>query len=188
MVTVTVAQSAPLPHREAWPAVARCLATSSGMLLTGRVHQPRNQLGRMIRFADGSRSRVYRETTVAEPVLEPSVLLVSFRLRWRLGRAHRVFEVESGLHTPLFVGFAGFRSKLWLAHDENDLYRGLYEWDGPAAAHHYARSLWRVLALISEQGSIDYRVLPGVARDELLTRPETIVSGDGGQWWEIVAA
>ena len=64
----------------------------------------------------------------------------------------------------------------------------MYEWDGPAAADHYARSLWRVLALISAQGSINYRVLPGMTRDELLARPETIASGDGGHWWQIVAA
>jgi len=29
-------------------------------------------------------------------------------------------------------------------HDQHDVYRGLYEWDGAECAEHYARALWRV--------------------------------------------
>ena len=60
----------------------------------------------------------------------PVVLVVAFRLRWVRGRGHALFRVESVLNTPLFVGFPGFVSKLWLANDENGVYRGFYEWDG----------------------------------------------------------
>jgi hypothetical protein len=31
-----------------------------------------------------------------------------------------LFRAESLLNTPLFVGFPGFVSKLWLAHDEQE--------------------------------------------------------------------
>ena len=48
------------------------------------------------------------------------------------------------------------------------MYRGLYEWDGAARARAYARALWWVLALVSVPGSIDYTVLPGRHRDDLL--------------------
>jgi hypothetical protein len=61
--------------------------------------------------------------------------------------------MQSILNTPLFAGFSGFVSKLWLMHDVNGRYRGLYEWDGPVQAEQYARSLWRVLKLVSERGS-----------------------------------
>src|SRR5690606_8782774 len=126
--------------------------------------------------------------TVRTVTSRPCVLLVSFRLRRVRGRGHRGFEWESELNTPLFVGFPGFRSKLWLAHDETGRYRGIYEWDGDAAAERYARSLWRVLALVSEKGSIDYRVLPGVRRDEHLARPDELGRGGDDAWWRIVAA
>jgi hypothetical protein len=36
----------------------------------------------------------------------------------------------------------------------------MYEWDGADRAEWYARSLWQVLELVSEAGSIDYRVFP----------------------------
>ena len=102
------------------------------------------------------------------------------------------------LHTPLFVGFPGFVRKLWLAHDQHGAYRGVYEWEGPALAHAYARALWRVLALVSVPGSIHYVVLPGLRLDEVLARPDIvpadtgpadIVPADTGpaQSWRLVA-
>lgn len=180
----------PLPHRAAWPAVARCLATSAQLLAQRRIRQPPDNVGRMIRFADGTGGRVYRETVLDLATGEPAALVVAFRLRWVRGQGHKAFELESELNTPLFVGFPGFRSKLWLAHDENGLYRGLYEWDGVAAAEHYARSLWRVLALVSEPRSIDYRVLPGLHRDHLLAQPPAHAPGAAGEraWWRVVTA
>ena len=100
------------------------------------------------------------------------MLIVSFRLRVVHGRMmHTLFRSESWLNTPLFVGFPGFVSKLWLAHDENDLYRGVYEWDGADRAEYYARCLWRVLALVSARGSIRYTIVPGLGRDVALADP-----------------
>jgi hypothetical protein len=102
-----------------------------------------------------------------------------------------VFRIESILNTPLFVGFPGFVSKLWLAHDRHGLYRGLYEWDGADRAEAYARSLWRVLALVSEKGSIGYRLLPGLRRDDVLGETAVLepnASTERGEWWRVVAA
>jgi hypothetical protein len=82
-------------------------------------------------------------------------------------------------------------SKLWLAHDSHGTYRGLYEWDGADRAEQYARSLWRVLELVSEGGSIDYRVLPGLRRDEVLSDTGVLdryASKGEGAWWRVVAA
>jgi len=89
------------------------------------------------------------------------------------------------------VGFPGFVSKLWLAHDERGRYRGVYEWDGAERAEHYARSLWRVLALVSEPGSIDFRVVPGLRRDDVLADPALLEDRPGSapaDWWRPVGA
>jgi hypothetical protein len=161
------------------------------MLARHEVHLPREHVGRLVRFADGSTGRVYRETRVDRPARRPCVLVVSFRLRGVRGPVHAVFRAESLLNTPLFVGFPGFVSKLWLGHDHHGTYRGLYEWDGVAAAETYARSLWRVLELVSVRGSIDYRVLPDVRRDDVLADPgllEAFAPSDEDSWWRVVAA
>ena len=121
-------EQTPLPPGVAWRAVARCVTTTAVLLARRRVHLPRRHVGMRVRFADGSRSVVYR---------------------------------------------------------------GLYEWDGPAHAESYARSLWRVLALVSVRGSIHYRVLPGLRRDVLLARPDLLqgeaVAADSPNWWRPVA-
>ncbi len=117
------------------------------------------------------------------------MLVVAFRLRGVRGWGHAVFRWESLLNTSLFVGFPGFVSKLWLASDEHDRYRGVYEWDEPRRADHYARALWRVLALVSVRGSVHYVVLPGLRRPELLERPEilgSVATAAAGAWWRPV--
>lgn len=159
------------------------------LLLQRRIHLPRQNTGRQVAFANDSRAVVYRETVVESPATrDPAVLVVGFRLRLLRGRAHRWFRVESILNTPLFVGFPGYVSKLWLTHDENGLYRGIYQWDGAEAAETYARTLWRVLALGSVPGSIHYRVLPGAHRDEFLLNVPAAQPGSAASapptWWQ----
>jgi hypothetical protein len=180
----------PLPRSTAWSAVARCFAKSFVMLGQGEVHLPRRNVGRLIRFADGTTGRVYRETVVDKRPADPCVLVVSFRLSLVRGRGHTLFRLESILNTPLFVGFPGFISKLWMAHDSHGIYRGLYEWDGADQAEHYARSLWRVLELVCEPGSIAYRVLPGLTRDEVLAEPAVLdrqAPAEEHAWWRVLA-
>jgi hypothetical protein len=166
------------------------MATTVRLSLGGRMHLPKRHVGLRLHFADGTSARVYRETVVAGRALEdPSVLMVQFRLKLVRGWWHTLFRWESLLNTPLFVGFPGFVSKLWLAHDERDTYRGIYDWDGPERAEHYARTLWRVLQLGCVPSSIHYRVRSGLRRDELLAAPDRIeatASDVATAWWRPV--
>ena len=178
----------PLAYGQALRSLASCVVSTVRLLRQRRMHLPAGQVGMRLRFADGTSARVYRETVIDRGATQdPCVLVVEFRLRAVRGRGHAVFRWESLLNTPLFAGFPGLVSKLWLASDERGRYRGLYEWDGPRRAEHYARALWRVLALVSVRGSIQYMVLPGLCRDELLRRPQLLagVAADSA-WWRLV--
>jgi hypothetical protein len=178
----------PLPYGVAGRALVRCVVSTADLLARGRIHLPSGHVGTRFRFADGTSAPVYRETVVdGRPPADPCALVVGFRLRAVRGWGHALFRWESLLNTPLFVGFPGFVSKLWLAHDERGRYRGVYEWDGPERAEYYARSLWRVLALGCEPESICFTVIPGVRRDELLRAPHAAgASGDAAAWWRVV--
>jgi hypothetical protein len=185
-----VAERPPLAYPAALRALAGCFAGTVRLLWQRRMHLPRGRAGMRLRFADGTSGRVYRETVVDRgPVLDPCVLIVEFRLRAVRGRGHAAFRLESVLNTPLFAGFPGFVSKLWLAHDERGRYRGVYEWNGPQLAENYARALWRVLALVSVPGSVHYVVLPGLRRDVLLERPHVLAgpAADAAAWWRLAA-
>lgn len=64
------------------------------------------------------------------------MLTIEFRLRFVRGWRHTLFRWGSLLNTPLFAGFPGFMSKLWPAHDQHDVYCGVYEWDTPDRAEY----------------------------------------------------
>ncbi|HEX5534670.1 MAG TPA: hypothetical protein VFX33_13100 [Actinomycetales bacterium] len=181
------AERSPLPPRQAFRAVGQCVVRTVGLLAQRRIHQPRSMLGARLCFSDGTCGTVYRETVSDFVPAEPCILVVSFRLKLIRGRGHSVFRFESELNTPLFVGFRGFVSKLWLTHDEVGRYRGFYEWDGAASADDYARALWQVLALVSDRASIHYQVLPTLRRDEVLDDPTLLGRIPGtGEWWRLV--
>ncbi|WP_328336351.1 hypothetical protein [Streptomyces violaceus] len=128
----------PLAPGEAWRAGAACFLASFALLARHHVHLPKERLGMRLRFADGTSGRVYRETRLGSgSAKDPCTLVVTFRLRLVRGPAHSLVCAESLLNTPLFVGFPGFTSKLWLAHDERDRYRGVI---GAAAAPPSMRS------------------------------------------------
>ena len=184
-----ITERPPLPYREAARAEISCAVTTARLLRQRRIHLPAGHRGMRLHFGDGTSGRVYRETVIDRGATrDPCVLVVEFRLRAVRGRGHTLFRWESMLNTPLFAGFPGLVSKLWLAADERGRYRGLYEWDGPGRAEAYARALWRVLALVSVPGSIHYVVLPGLRRDELLERPQVLASATPGAraWWRLV--
>jgi hypothetical protein len=139
-----ITEQPPLAYWAASWAVTGCAASTARLLWQRRLHLPRGQVGMRLRFADGTSARVYRETVVGRHATgDPCVLVVGFRLRAVRGWGHAAFRAESLLNTPLFAGFPGLVSKLWLADDQRGRYRGLYEWDGPARAEAYARALWR---------------------------------------------
>jgi hypothetical protein len=178
----------PLRMSEGLGALGRCAVRTAELIATRRLHEPRTNLGRRVRWADGSTSTVYRETVAdVTPTDTPTTLVVSFRLRRvRSDRLHRLFRLESELNTILFAGFPGFVSKLWFANDEHGVYRGLYDWRDPASAEAYVRALWWALIVVSERSSIHYAVLPEIRRDDLLKVPDLaddVAPDELTAWW-----
>lgn len=176
----------PLPFWVSMNGVRHSVLRTAALLREGRIHLRRNHVGEQVRFADGTTASVYRESVVdRRPPARPAVLCVEFRLRLVRGLGHTLFRWESLLNTPLFIGFPGFVSKLWLRHDSDGFYRGIYQWDGPARAEAYARALWQVLAIGCVPGSIHYHVVPDRERDEFLRTHQREEGGE--EWWRPVA-
>lgn len=166
----------------------RCILQTLVMLATGKIEMPRGEVGRVVVFADGSTSMVYRETTLrTESPADPVLLVVRFRLRLieRNRVAHALFRFESLFNTVLFAAHRGFRTKLWLTDTNSGFYRGIYEWQRSDSAVEYAEVLRVVLAPWVEAGSFDYRVVDGPDREGFLDgRVEAEAVGDPGTlWW-----
>jgi hypothetical protein len=172
------------------------LAFGSSAVVTARLlvrHQlrlPPGNVGRRLTFADGTTSRVYRETVRhGAPTTHPTLLVVQFQLRLvrRSRLLHALFRAESIANTPLFAGFPGFRTKLWATDERTGIYRGVYEWDGAEQAHSYATTLTALLRLLSVKDSVRFHVEPGIHRDDFLRDPGVvgeIVSAEQG-WWRL---
>jgi hypothetical protein len=184
-----IADRQPFTFVRAMRSLYRCVMTTGLLLLSRAISHPKDHLGDVLSFSDGSSGRVYRETVVAGSATDaPVVLVVAFRLRWVRGVGHALFRAESLLNTPLFAGFPGFVSKLWVAHDSNDVYRGFYQWNDAGLADAYVRALWWPLALVSERDSIHYVVFPGLRRDEVLAEPKLVAGFAPEQehtWWRL---
>jgi hypothetical protein len=149
-------------------------------------------VGRSIVFADGTRSVVYRETTMRARHHDNLVLIVvRFRLHL-IGAsrvAHWLFRVESLLNTLLFAAHPGFETKLWLTDRQTGYYRGVYEWRGHPEAVEYAETLRVVLRPWVERGSFDYQVVEGVSRADYLNGVSTEPAHRSGEgWWRIGAS
>ncbi len=173
-------------------AFLRSSGRTAAMGWRGQLHLSRGHLGWTLVFGDGSSCRVYRESVSTTPRSgDPCLLVVAFKLRL-IGLSpvgHAVFRAESLLNTPLFAGFPGFRSKLWLTDAGTGVYRGLYEWDGPAAARSYAATLCRLLRLVSVAGTVRYHVEERLTPGQVLAEPSASARPLGGDdWWRLCSA
>jgi hypothetical protein len=148
-----------------------CAVSTLGLIARHKLGQPTDLVDSHIEFADGSVSRIYRETRMRDPETTPQVMLaVRFRLRFigssRLG--HALFRFESLFNTLLFAAHRGFHSKLWLTDPTTDYYRGIYEWEDEESATEYAETLRTVLVPWVERGSFAYRIMSGISRPDFL--------------------
>ena len=167
---------------------ARSVAGWGRLVASRRLTSPKAKLGARLRFADGSSSFVFRETAVTDAGMsDPTLLVISFRLAalGSNGRLHAAFRRECILHTPLFAGFPGFASKLWIDDVETGVYRGVYQWQGGDLARHYAARMVALLAPFSNAGTARYQVVDQIRRDEFLLRPQLAPADGEGDWWRL---
>jgi hypothetical protein len=172
------------PRAGATADFARCAREWRRLAAAGRLESPRALVGTRLRFADGTTSLIFRETArTGAATVDPVLLVIQFRLA-ALGSSpllHAAFRRECILHTPLFAGFPGFRSKLWADDVETGVYRGIYQWEGAESAEHYARRMVALLAPFSNRGTARHHVVPGLLRDAYLTGED----GSGESWWRL---
>ena len=169
-----------------------CVFATLGLVARRQLAMPLTMVGNRIRFADGTVSRIYRETVMRHLETSPRVMLaVRFRLRLigssRVG--HALFRFESLFNTLLFAAHQGFHTKLWLTDRATDFYRGIYEWEDVASAIEYAETLRVVLAPWAQKGTFAFRVIPGATRPEYFRGriPATVDISQADEWWVPVA-
>jgi hypothetical protein len=159
------------------------------LVASGLLFSPKEWVGVRLRFQDGTSPFVFRETARRETSTDdPAVIVIQFRLAF-LGSnpsLHAGFRRECILHTPLFAGFPGFRSKLWADDIGTGVYAGIYEWQGAELASHYAERMVGLLTPFSNPGTARYHVIERRHRDDFLSSP--LDAGERGSWWQLSEA
>ena len=159
-------------------AVSASMVRFCVLLIRGRIHQPRQQLGHRLTFANGVSARVCHETIVDERRSDtPAVVVFKYRLWSQQSWVQKAYLRASGvLITPFLAGLPGFVSKLWLTYDEPAVYGGVYEWDGAQraelAAQQYggsSRALRCPVRLLTKSSR-------NQTRDEYLAESQAVVS------------
>ena len=97
----------------------------------------------------------------------------------------RCLSSRERLHTPLFAGFQGFRSKLWADDVTTGVYRGVYEWDGAEAGRAYASRMVALLAPFSNADTARFHVVGGLRRDTFLRDPQAAPADGADGWWRL---
>jgi hypothetical protein len=165
-----------------------CAREWAHMVAQNRLARPVDHLGAVLTFRDGTRSRVFRETVaVGATTAEPVLLVIAFRLAFLddLEPLHAGFRRECLIHTALFAGFPGFRSKLWLDDAETRIYRGVYQWDGEKDAATYAARMVGLLAPFSNRGTAEFQLVPGLRRANFLHDPDLTTGDEQDAWWRL---
>ena len=156
-----------------------------------RLVSPKELLGTTLRFEDGTSPFIFRETALREASTdEPAVLVIQFRLAF-LGSnpsLHAAFRRECVLHTPLFAGFPGFRSKLWCDDVGTGVYSGVYEWQSASLATEYAERMVALLAPFSNPGTARYHVIEHLRRNDFLSDRRGRPKGSATGWWQLTEA
>jgi hypothetical protein len=170
---------------------ARC-AKAWGILATQRkLGSPKKWVGVGLRFEDGTSPFVFRETALREVRTDdPAVLVIQFRLAF-LGsnrHLHAAFRRECVLHTPLFAGFPGFRSKLWADDVNTGVFAGVYEWQSARLATEYAERMVALLAPFSNPGTARYHVIERLRRNDYLAVRGATRDRSASSWWQLVEA
>jgi hypothetical protein len=139
------------------------ISKTLGYLKGGRLHNPKDQIGKVFTNADGQAFVVFKQTTLdpaAGLKAEPEAM---FRVQFRVPkimpwRDRLIITVKS----PIFVALPGFRSKLWMVDEKNNTYQGVYEWDTSRNAEDYVHSAsMDFMAGVAVAGGFSYEIIPG---------------------------
>jgi hypothetical protein len=143
-----------------WRDALKSLLKTVGYALAGRLHFRKQRLGQIVTTEDGQDYTIFREVTVDQPPDQPEKPRVVFVLRFRVANlSPKQNQFFSLLPIPLYVGFPGFRSKIYTINQSQC--QSIYEFDTAQDAENYSQSAaLKFITRRSVAGSVSYKIIP----------------------------
>jgi hypothetical protein len=139
------------------------ISTTLGYQFAGRLHTPKDQIGKTFANANGQEFVIFKQTLLDPGDGIKASPKAMFRVQFRVPqiRAWRDRLIIS-LKSPVFVALPGFRSKLWMVDEKTATYQGVYEWDTVQDAEAYAHSYsMEFMGKVAIPGGLAYEIIPG---------------------------
>lgn len=129
----------------------------------GRLHAPKNQIGKVFTNPDGEEFIVFKQTVLDPLPGEVEKPEAMFRVQFRVPKISPWRDrLVISLKSPIFVALAGFRSKLWMVDEKNNTYQGVYEWSTLRDAENYVHSYsMEFMTQVAVPGGLSYEIIPG---------------------------
>ena len=151
------------------------LARASGLLLSRRVHFPKNRLGEIINEEEDF--RVFRQV-VLDPNGDQSespgaIFKVCFHFARFSANTNRILSM---IPIPFILAQSGFRSKTWLLGQETGIFQGFYEWDTVKDAKNYWTSFpMKLMKKRAVPSSLTYSISEISNQDQRLSLGQTVI-------------
>jgi hypothetical protein len=140
--------------------VLRSLLKTIEYVVTGRLHFRTQRLGQVVTAEDGQSYTIFREVVVDPRPGQPEKPGAVFVLRFEVTNlSQKQNQVLSLIPIPLYVGFPGFRSKVYTINQSHC--QSIYEFDTVQTAEHYACSAaLEFITRRSVPGSVSKKIIP----------------------------
>ncbi len=136
------------------------IATIISTSFRGRVHFPKEYVGKIFTMGDGQEFIAFRHLIVDSPKASDTSLAV-FKVRFKFAKLPlRINKRLSLFPTPFLIAHPGFRQKIWAINDRG-FFQGIYQWESKEFAESYPQSfIFKKMTKRSAEGTLSYEVIP----------------------------
>ncbi len=132
-----------------------------GNLLSGRVHFPDEDIGKVIEIIDGQNFTIFRRLQVDGKIRnhnDKTIFKVKFRFKNLSLETNKRLSI---IPTPFLIGMKDFREKIWTINDKTNEFQGIYQWSSKEAAERYPQTfIFKLMTKRSAPGSVSYEIIP----------------------------
>ena len=136
------------------------IATIINNLFRGRVHFPKEYVGKTLLIEDGKKFQIIRDLKVdSKQSQEKSVAVFMVRFKFS-GLPFAVNKRLSIFPAPFLIAKPGFLEKIW-TFNEDGYFQGIYQWTSKEFAEAYPDSfIFKLMTKRSAEGTLSYEVIP----------------------------
>jgi hypothetical protein len=130
-----------------------------GFAVTGRLHLPAEHIGNIVTSAEGEGFTIFREVVVDPTSDQPghpgAILTIHFKVT---NMSPQLNQLYSLVPLPLYIGYPGFRSKLFTINGEDC--QSIYAWDSVQEAQNYVNSVaLKTILMRAVPGSVHWEIV-----------------------------